>query len=282
MVLLDDNFASIVIGIKEGRRLFVNLKKSIAYTLAHLTPEVIPILLWAFVGCPQPMGALLTLCIDLLTELVPATSFAYEKAESQIMQVPPRNVKTDKLTSLPLLFYAYFQAGSIITGGCFLVYFLTFSHYGVSPQELFTNGAMNFPAASADDIFYTTDGSGRVYDEDEQNEILLVVRSAWFMTIVTGQCAHLYFARTCTVSIFQHGFFSNPVANLGVCVAPILAIFVVYTPGLRDITGARNPFSLPIFYAALLMAGTLLIYTEGRKYVTRTYPEHWSNKWLAW
>ena len=75
-------------------------------------------LLWAFVGCPQPMGALLTLCIDLLTELVPATSFAYEKAESQIMQVPPRNVKTDKLTSLPLLFYAYFQAGSIITGGC--------------------------------------------------------------------------------------------------------------------------------------------------------------------
>jgi sodium/potassium-transporting ATPase subunit alpha len=67
IVLLDDNFASIVVGIKEGRLLFSNLKKSIAYTLAHLVPEVIPVLLWAFAGIPQPMGTLLALCIDLLT-----------------------------------------------------------------------------------------------------------------------------------------------------------------------------------------------------------------------
>ena len=67
IVLLDDNFASIVIGIKEGRLLFSNLKKSIAYSLAHLVPEVVPVLLWAFAGIPQPMGTLLALCIDLLT-----------------------------------------------------------------------------------------------------------------------------------------------------------------------------------------------------------------------
>lgn len=111
LVLLDDNFASIVIGIKEGRLLpilplkvtriehlykhnyslcrllFANLKKSIAYTLAHLVPEVFPVLLWAFIGIPQPMGSILTLCIDLLTELAPATSLAFEQAESLIMQV---------------------------------------------------------------------------------------------------------------------------------------------------------------------------------------------------
>ena len=69
LVLLDDNFASIVVGIKEGRLLFANLKKSIAYTLTHLTPEVIPVLLWAFIGFPQAMGGILTLCIDLLTEV---------------------------------------------------------------------------------------------------------------------------------------------------------------------------------------------------------------------
>ena len=67
--------------------LFSNLKKSIAYTLAHLVPEVIPVLMWAFVGIPQPMGSILTLCIDLLTELATATSLAFEKAESLIMQV---------------------------------------------------------------------------------------------------------------------------------------------------------------------------------------------------
>ena len=89
LVLLDDNFASIVVGIREGRLLFTNLKKSVAYTLCHLTPEVIPVLIWAVVGTPQAMGGILTLCIDLLTELLPATSLAYEKAESNIMQVPP-------------------------------------------------------------------------------------------------------------------------------------------------------------------------------------------------
>ncbi len=46
LVLLDDNFASIVAGIREGRLLFVNLKKSIAYQLAHLVPEVFPVLLY--------------------------------------------------------------------------------------------------------------------------------------------------------------------------------------------------------------------------------------------
>jgi len=73
MVLLDDNFASIVVGIKEGRLLFSNLKKSIAYTLSHLTPMMVPMFLWACVGLPRPLSAMLTMCIDLLTE-VGATS----------------------------------------------------------------------------------------------------------------------------------------------------------------------------------------------------------------
>jgi sodium/potassium-transporting ATPase subunit alpha len=69
LVLLDDNFASIVIAIKEGRLLFANLKKSIAYTLAHLSPEIIPIFLWAFIGFPLAINGVLILCIDLLTEV---------------------------------------------------------------------------------------------------------------------------------------------------------------------------------------------------------------------
>jgi magnesium-transporting ATPase (P-type) len=87
IILLDDNFASIVVGVREGRLLFANLKKSVAYTLAHLTPEVLPVLLWAFAGIPQPMGSLLALCIDLLTELAPASALAYEYSESLIMKV---------------------------------------------------------------------------------------------------------------------------------------------------------------------------------------------------
>ena len=123
IILLDDNFGSIVVSIKEGRLLFANLKKSIAYTLAHSMPEVLPVLLYTVVGWPQPINSILLLLIDLLTELVPAISLAYEKAEANIMLVPPRNVNTDKLVSFPLLSYAYLQAGVVITLCCLYVYF---------------------------------------------------------------------------------------------------------------------------------------------------------------
>ena len=280
LVLLDDNFASIVVGIREGRLLFANLKKSIAYSLAHLVPEVMPVLLWAFVGIPQPMGSLLALCIDLLTELVPSTSFAYEKAESLIMQVPPRNPKTDKLTSFPLLFYAYGQAGMILTGGCFLTYFLVFNFYGVTAKDLFTMNNSNFPPPGDDDDFKATEG--RTYDTNEQNDIMLMVMGTWYLAIVVGQASHVFVCRTATVSIFQHGIFTNQMTNFGVILAILLGCFVVYTPGLQGVVQSRGAFSLPILYCALLNFGCHWSWTEGRKYFTRTYPSHWLNKYLAW
>ncbi len=53
IVLLNDDFSSVVAGIQEGRLLFDNLKKSIAYTLSHLAPEVLPVFIWVIGGAPQ-------------------------------------------------------------------------------------------------------------------------------------------------------------------------------------------------------------------------------------
>lgn len=58
LVLLDDNFASIINGIEEGRLIFDNLKKAIAYTLSHSLPEVIPFLLFMLIGIPLPLTSL--------------------------------------------------------------------------------------------------------------------------------------------------------------------------------------------------------------------------------
>lgn len=68
MILMDDNFASIVLGIQTGRVLFDNLKKSIAYTLTHLLPELVPIAMSLAGGMPQGMNSLEILTIDLFTE----------------------------------------------------------------------------------------------------------------------------------------------------------------------------------------------------------------------
>ena len=73
MILLDDNFASIVTGVEEGRLIFDNLKKSIAYTLTSNIPEISPFLLFILADVPLPLGTITILCIDLGTDLVSHT-----------------------------------------------------------------------------------------------------------------------------------------------------------------------------------------------------------------
>jgi sodium/potassium-transporting ATPase subunit alpha len=72
VILLDDNFASLVMAITEGRVLYDNLKKTIAYTLAHIAPETIAVIFTLAFGMPLGLGALLVLSIDLFTEQVRA------------------------------------------------------------------------------------------------------------------------------------------------------------------------------------------------------------------
>ncbi|KDQ59725.1 hypothetical protein JAAARDRAFT_192199 [Jaapia argillacea MUCL 33604] len=92
MILLDDNFASTVKGVAEGRQIFVNLKRSIQYTISHSTPEVFPQLLYVIVPLPLPLSAILILVIDLGFELLVALSFAWDKPETVdgLMRMPPR------------------------------------------------------------------------------------------------------------------------------------------------------------------------------------------------
>ncbi|SAM08369.1 hypothetical protein [Absidia glauca] len=96
MILLDDNFASVVHGIEEGRLIFANLKKSIAYTVSHSVPEVIPCLLYIVVPLGLPLSAILILVIDLGFELFMALTFAWDAPESPegLMMEQPRKPVT--------------------------------------------------------------------------------------------------------------------------------------------------------------------------------------------
>ncbi|KAK3376562.1 hypothetical protein B0T24DRAFT_656487 [Lasiosphaeria ovina] len=102
MILLDDNFASIVRGIEEGRLIFVNLKKSIKYTISHSTPEVIPSLLNFVIPIPLPLPPMLILVIDLGFELIAALSFAWDPPETRegLMKLPPRKPVTPETSNI--------------------------------------------------------------------------------------------------------------------------------------------------------------------------------------
>merc|ERR1719290_496744 len=137
MILLDDNFASIVTGVEEGRLIFDNLKKSIAYTLTSNIPEISPFLLFICIDIPLPLGTITILCIDLGTDMVPAISLAYERAEADIMKRQPRDPVRDKLVNERLISLAYGQIGMIQASAGFFVYFVITAENGFLPAKLF-------------------------------------------------------------------------------------------------------------------------------------------------
>lgn len=136
MILLDDNFASIVAGVEEGRLIFDNLKKSIAYTLTSNIPEITPFLAFIIVQIPLPLTTVLILCIDLGTDLLPAISLAYEKAESDIMKRPPRDSRVDRLVNRRLISFSYFQIGVIQALAGFYCYLVVLGDFGLTSGVL--------------------------------------------------------------------------------------------------------------------------------------------------
>ncbi len=136
LILLDDNFASIIVGIEEGRVIFDNLKKSIAYTLASNYAEIMPFLVYVALGFPLALGTTTILCIDLGTDIFPAISLAYEKAESDIMKQKPRS-REDHLVTRRMFNRAYFQIGMIQASAGFMNYFMVLAASGFFITDLF-------------------------------------------------------------------------------------------------------------------------------------------------
>lgn len=89
MILLDDNFATIVVSVKEGRRIYDNIRKFIKYTLTSNAGEIWVMLLAPFLGMPLPLTSLQILWVNLVTDGLPGLALAVEPAERQVMQRPP-------------------------------------------------------------------------------------------------------------------------------------------------------------------------------------------------
>ena len=227
MILLDDNFASIVTGVEEGRLIFDNLKKSIAYTLTSNIPEISPFLLFILADIPLPLGTVTILCIDLGTDMVPAISMAYEEAESDIMKRMPRNPFTDKLVNERLISVAYGMIGMIQASAGFFVYLVILAENGFWPSKLLGLREA-WDSQAVNDL---EDSYGQEWTYRDRKTLEYTCHTAFFVSIVVVQWADLIICKTRKNSVFQQGM-TNWVMNFGLVFETALAAFLSYTPGM--------------------------------------------------
>merc|ERR1712212_719614 len=269
MILLDDNFASIVTGVEEGRLIFDNLKKSIAYTLTSNIPEISPFLPFILADVPLPLGTVTILCIDLGTDMVPAISMAYEQAESDIMKRPPRNPFTDKLVNERLISMAYGQIGMIQASAGFFVYFVIMAENGFFPKRLLgLRRAWYSPAVN--DV---EDSYGQEWTYSDRKILEYTCHTAFFVSIVIVQWADLIICKTRKLSVFQQGM-KNWFMNFGLVFETCLAIFLSYCPGMDK--GLRMyPLYFNWWLPALPFSLLIFCYDESRKFLLRRNPGGW-------
>lgn len=269
LILLDDNFASIVIGVEEGRLIFDNLKKSIAYTLTSNIPEISPFLAYIVLGIPLGLGTVTILWIDLGTDMVPAISLAYERPENDIMKRKPRDSKDDKLVNQRLLSLSYGQIGVIQASAGFFTYSIIMVENGFWLSDLL--GIRQIWESKAVNDY--TDSYGQEWTYRERKKLEFTCQTAFFITIVVVQWSELVACKTRTNSIIHQGM-SNQVMNFALVFETVLAAFLSYFPGM-DVALNMYPIKLEWWIAPLPFGVIIMIYDEGRRYFIRKYPGGW-------
>ncbi|VDK77506.1 unnamed protein product [Litomosoides sigmodontis] len=269
MILLDDNFASIVTGVEEGRIIFDNLKKSIAYTLTSNIPEITPFLSYILFGIPLPMSVIAILCIDLGTDLWPAISIAYEEAETDIMKRPPRNAKVDMLVNARLMNFSYLQIGVMQAAAGFLTYLIIMGENGFHIHRLlWIRDEWDDPMV--DDL---EDSYGQQWTYSARKDLEHCCHGAFFYAIVVVQWADLLISKTRYNSIVQQGM-SNWVLNTGLLFTATLSTFLLFAPYVNKVFGL-TPIRLTWAMIPVPFAWLIFVYDEIRKYFCRTKPHGW-------
>lgn len=260
MLLMDNDFSSLVRGIEAGRLLFENMKKVVIYLLpAGSFSEIIPVFANVFLGLPLPLSAFQMIVICLFSDVLPSLSLVYERPEQDILSRPPRNLRTQKLVNWQLIFNAYFYVGILESFVGFLNYFVVMGYYGVPMGSLF----IAFNKWGGDDNF-------EGLTPDLQKEALNAAQTAFFIALTFMQFFNVVVGRTRRMSLFKQGW--NWVMFWAVLVDLALILFICLVPFVNDIFGTYPPpwycwlipFPCGIFY---------LIIDELRKYWIRGHPE---------
>ncbi|MEU6896166.1 cation-transporting P-type ATPase [Streptomyces sp. NPDC046557] len=233
MVLTDDNFATIVTAIESGRQVYDNVRKFIVYIFAHLTPEVVPFLIFALSAgsIPLPLTVLQILAIDLGTETLPALALGRERAEPGSMSRPPRPM-SQGVISKDMLIRSWGYLGTVSAALVMTAFFYVLWRAGWHP------GDPTGPGAPLHHAYVTA-------------------TTATFAGIVTCQVGTAVAARTDHAALRDIGFFTNPLLLAGIAFELTFTAALVYVPPLQGIFGTA---ALPLDVVTLIAVFPVLVW----------------------
>jgi sodium/potassium-transporting ATPase subunit alpha len=239
IVLLDDNFATIVNAIEEGRTVYANIRKFATYVLASNVPEIVPYLGYGLFAIPLPLTVPQILAVDLGTDMMPALALGMEASHPGMMEVPPRP-RAERLLSLSLLVRAYAFLGLIEAG--------------------IALGA----------FFWFLSAKGWIWGHplDWSDPLYRQATTVTFAAIVMAQIANVFACRDERLSVFRLGWLSNPFILWGVAVEIALLLLITYTPLGNAILGS-GPLPGWVWPPLLIGAGGILLAEELRKWIVR-------------
>jgi Ca2+-transporting ATPase len=242
MILVDDNFASIVAAVEEGRAIFANIRRFITYILASNIPEIVPFILYVVFNIPLPLTIIQILAVDLLTDLLPALALGTEAPEPGLMARPPRP-KEEKLLNYKVLLRAYGLLGPLEALVCMLGFLYMFGwKWGQA-----------------------------LWDIKDADPIIYVKATTMSLTgIVMTQIGNGFACRTNVESVFKVGLLSNRLYLLGIVSEVSIQIAIVYVPFLnRVFETAPISFTDWLFFVPFIPICTVA--DEIRKLILRAY-----------
>jgi Ca2+-transporting ATPase len=242
MILTDDNFASIVNAVEEGRAVYSNIRKFCSYIFTSNTPEAIPFIFFVLSGGRIPLGltVMQILAIDLGTDMVPALGLGVEPPEPGLMLRPPRSLKSHVIDR-SMLIRAY-------------------GYLGI-PQGLITMIAFFY-------MFWTNGYWGQFIDLPSTGSLYVAATSLALASVVFTQIGNVFGQRTEKTSIFKIPFFNNRLIWIGILSELVLVFLIVYTPFLNAFIGT-GPFPASYWLFLVPFIPALTIIDEVAKYFKR-------------
>ncbi|NMM99591.1 aTPase P-type (Transporting) HAD superfamily subfamily IC [Bifidobacterium sp. DSM 109958] len=211
IILADDNFASIVAAIEEGRAVYANIRRFLLYILNSNVPEAVPSAVYLFSGgmVPLPLTTMQILTIDLGTDMLPALGLGTEPPEDGVMDQPPRDPR-ERLLDRPTLVKAFLWYGLLGTVASLAGYFLV----------NVLHGWPHVPLAGM---------------TDDADPVYVAATTMTLASIVFAQIGAVWNCRTSRSSALRAGLFSNRTITVGIVAEIALLVLITEVPALQGV-----------------------------------------------